>query len=226
MRNDPSSSLSALRAAEEEMAFLRDAWRGLAARHDPDEGRAARLYDQLTGLYSAGGRFYHNLRHVSELLRRLSDLRHLAADYDAVRFAAWFHDAVYDTRRADNEERSAGLAARALRELGVRDPTAARVREMILATKGHCAEGLTGDALLLLDADLSILGAPPETYEQYSRAIRLEYWWVEEPDYRRGRRAVLEGFLSRGRIYQTAEMAGRFEDRARRNIGREVESLS
>lgn len=226
MYNHLSGGAYPLKPTDDDRAFLYREWLELATRHEPAQERAARLYSLVAECYSEEDRFYHNLRHVAELLRLLADFECRAGDYDAMRFAGWFHDVVYDTRRGDNEERSAEFAARVLQELNVPAPTAARARAMILATKGHAARGCPPDALLLLDADLSILGAPSEMYEQYSRAIRMEYSWVDEAAYRRGRREVLECLLRRERVYQTAEMFGRFEERARRNLGREIELLS
>ena len=55
--------------------------------------------------------------------------------------------------------------------------------------------------------------------------IRQEYAWVPEEDYRQGRARILRGFLERPRIYRTAEMFERAEDRARQNLRRELESL-
>jgi predicted metal-dependent HD superfamily phosphohydrolase len=207
-------------------AFLRSQWERLTERLPAGRVESDRIYTLVSAHYSAEGRFYHNLRHVASLLRLLADFEHGVGDYDAVRFAAWFHDVVYDTRRDDNEESSAEFAARALRELGAPAETAGRVVEMILATKGHSAGGLSRDGLLFLDADLSILGAPADTYARYGRAIREEYSWVPDSLYRRGRGDVLRGFLGRSRLYYTDEMFGRLEGRARVNMSLEVETLS
>jgi predicted metal-dependent HD superfamily phosphohydrolase len=42
------------------------------------------------------------------MLRLLEQFEGRAAEYAAVSFAAWFHNAVYDTRSRMNEEESAG----------------------------------------------------------------------------------------------------------------------
>ncbi len=57
------------------------------------------------------------------------------------------------------------------------------------------------NALVLIDADLAILGASPANYQDYARKIRQEYAWVAVEDYRHGRTKILEKMLSRRRIY-------------------------
>ena len=71
---------------------------------------------------------------------------------------------------------------------------------LIRKTKTHDA-GSDTDAQVLLDADLAILGESESVYRTYAEKIRQEYAWVPEPDYRKGRRRVLENFLSRPRIF-------------------------
>jgi predicted metal-dependent HD superfamily phosphohydrolase len=63
---------------------------------------------ELVRAHTAPDRHYHDLRHVETLLRLAQD--HAFADREAVEAAIWFHDAIYDTRRQDNEERSAEFA--------------------------------------------------------------------------------------------------------------------
>ena len=219
------SALPTLQATESDLRFLGEGWRALT-REFGVGGAADRWLGELTSLYSGPERHYHNLRHVAEMLRLLEQFSADAADYTAVRFAAWFHDAVYDTRKGTNEEESAALAEQALDELGVSSQTINLVRRLILATKGHEAEGGPPDIGLFLDADLAILGAPEETYLAYSEAIRREYAWVPEEAYREGRLKVLTNFLRRGRLFYTEQMAARFEAQARRNLSNEIEGLS
>ena len=98
-----------------------------------------------------------------------------------------------------------------------------RIRRMILATV-HATTAETPDAALLLDIDLSILGADEATFEEYDRAIRVEYEWVPDDVYRGARTAVLDGFLERDRIFRTAAFRGR-EGVARSNLERAIARL-
>lgn len=220
------STLPPLQVTESDLRFLNAGWRALACAYAADGGQADRWLDVLRGHYSADDRHYHNLRHVAEMLRLLEQFEASVVDYDAVRFAVWFHDAVYDTRGKTNEEESAALAARALDELCAPPERAEAVRRLILATKRHEAEVGVPDVGLFLDADLSILGAHAETYLAYSEAIRREYSWVPDDAYREGRLKVLTNFLGRARLYFTEPLAERFETQARRNLSDEIRALS
>jgi predicted metal-dependent HD superfamily phosphohydrolase len=143
----------------------------------------------------------------------------------ALRLAIWFHDAIYDTRASDNEERSAAHARRVLQPLDVPEPVLLETERLILLTKMHSLSNEDRPGQLLIDADLAILGASESEYDAYALAIRKEYAWVDEEAYRTGRRMVLETFLRRPRIYSTDEMFTQREEAARRNLRREIESL-
>jgi predicted metal-dependent HD superfamily phosphohydrolase len=173
------------------------------------------VLDDLIRRYSEPQRAYHNLKHIEALLRLLPQEPELE-------LAAWFHDAIYDPRQSNNEEQSAQLAKRQLDSLGVDAALVAQVVQLIQATKTHQASDAT--VALFIDADLSILGTEPETYARYARAIRQEYSWVAEADYRAGRSKVLQRFLDRERIYQT-DMFEQFEARARENMEGELSSF-
>ena len=142
-----------------------------------------------------------------------------------MQLALWFHDAIYDTRAQDNEERSAIWAADSLRGAGVREDVAARVHALVMVTK-HAAVPSGADAELLVDVDLSILGAPEARFAEYERQVRREYAWVPEDAFRRARARVLESFLARPRIYSTRWFERRLEERARANLARSIAELS
>lgn len=218
--------LHGLQATESDLRFLTDGWRAMASAYDPDADAADRWLGVLTRLYSEPHRRYHNLHHVAEMLRLLEPFGDCTADRAALRFAAWFHDAVYDTRENTNEEESVAMAERALGDLSVPASTVTPVRRLILATKRHEAEGDLPDLGLFLDADLSILGSAEDSYLAYSEAIREEYSWVPEADYREGRLKVLNNFLRRERLYYTTQFAELFDAQARRNLSDEIRRLS
>jgi predicted metal-dependent HD superfamily phosphohydrolase len=148
-----------------------------------------------------------------------------ATDPAAVHLAIWSHDAVYDPRATDNEERSAALALERLRPLGVPDHTLLHVAAMIRATAHTAVDEVNADTAVLLDADLAILSAEERRYARYAADIRREYAWVHEAAYRTGRMKVLEGFLARPRIYRTERMHAAADEAARANLRMEIERL-
>jgi predicted metal-dependent HD superfamily phosphohydrolase len=184
------------------------------------------VYAELHDRYREPQRHYHNLDHVVEVLALVNELQAFAEDLTAVQLAAWFHDAIYDPRASDNEERSADLAEQLLRGWPPPRGLLDRVRSLILLTKTHQAAADDRDAAVLLDADLGILGAPPERYLEYAQAIRREYAFVPDAAYRRGRTDVLRNFLNRPRIYRTEPMLATREEQARRNLEAEFAAHS
>ena len=195
------------------------AWLGLGAI---DDGVALR--DRLLAAWSEPQRRYHTLRHLGDCLALFEAASHLAAQPAEVEIALWFHDAVYDLKAKDNEARSAAWAEQALSAAQVGSELRARVHDLIMATC-HAALPATDDGRLLVDIDLSILGAEPERFDEYEVQVRQEYAWVPGPLFRRKRREILQGFLAREQIYATAWFRERFEAVARSNLQRSVARL-
>lgn len=191
---------------------------GLGLSADPELGR------ELISAYNGPGRYYHNFEHVKACLGVFRQFRHLAQRPHEIEIAIWFHDAVYDTRRDDNESRSADWATAYLNGHGAEESVTARIAGMIRATKHH--ETNDEDTALLLDVDLSILGMPPDVFAAYDVAIRREFEWVPEAQFRDGRVRVLTGFLRRDRIFRTESMFERYESQAKANLAQAVESLT
>jgi predicted metal-dependent HD superfamily phosphohydrolase len=185
----------------------------------------ASLRSRLEAMYAEPQRTYHTQMHVDALLQWLSHWRFLARDAWRIETAVWFHDAVYEPRRADNEVRSAALARTELAALGWAEGDVDRVVAMVLATERHDASQADADTLLFLDLDLSILAQAPVVYERYRLAVRDEYAWVEESAYRKRRAAVLRGFIDRDEIYRRPELQAVWEQSARSNLARELELL-
>lgn len=173
-------SANSLRATESDLGYLNRSWRALTGSCAADAATAERWYEVLASQYSGPGRYYHNLRHVAEVLRLIDEFEGDMSDHAAACFAAWFHDAVYDSRSKTNKEESAALSGRALAELGVATERVYSVRRLVLATRRHRMEDDVPDLGLFLDADLSILGAPEEVYAAYVEAIRKECLWVPD----------------------------------------------
>jgi predicted metal-dependent HD superfamily phosphohydrolase len=209
----------------ERLESMQTGWVRLLAHYSVGPAAAYPVFDRLVAAHSEPHRFYHTLEHVHEVLKVVGKLADAASDPSAVHLAIWFHDAVYDSRATDNEERSAVLAVEALRPLGVPEDVLRRVATMIRATAHTAAGEVDSDTAVLLDADLAILSAEEGRYARYAADIRREYAWVGESAYRAGRAKVLQGFLDRPRIYRTERMHAAAEEAARKNLRAEIEGL-
>jgi len=149
----------------------------------------------------------------------------LAAERPAeVELAVWFHDAIYETRRRDNEEKSAQWACDSALASGLSTASAAHIYDLVMVTK-HNAVPFGRDAEVLVDIDLGILGTEAARFDEYENQVREEYSWVPWPLYRRERRRVLHEFLSRQAIYCTEHFRASYEAQARENVARSLARL-
>ncbi|MBR7800557.1 HD domain-containing protein [Undibacterium fentianense] len=172
---------------------------------------------KLVAAYSQSHRHYHTCQHLQECLTYFSEVVDLVKFPGEVEIALWFHDAVYELRANDNEKRSADWALEVLSCAGASDEQLSRVGSLIMATC-HQAEPSESDQRLLVDIDLSILGANPARFAEYDTQVGLEYHWVPKWIYRSKRKAVLRNFLDRPQIYGTAHFHERLEAQARVNL--------
>lgn len=183
------------------------------------------LYQKIIEAYRDTERAYHTLEHVESLLSFLRNAKADIKDWTVVQLAAWFHDSVYDTKASDNEEQSAQLARSELEQLSMADEIIRHVEQFIRATAKHQVIEGDEDSAIFLDGDLAILGASDEAYDRYAAKIRQEYSWVPDEQYKAGRKRILEGFLSRPRIYYTESAHSTLDSQARENLQREIKQL-
>jgi predicted metal-dependent HD superfamily phosphohydrolase len=181
---------------------------------------------ELDKRYGEPHRRYHTREHLTAVLDLVDELAADAADPGAVRLAAWFHDAVYDPERADNEERSARLAARMLADTDLPAETVGEVVRLVELTVTHAPEPGDRNGQVLCDADLAVLGADPDRYAAYAAAVREEYAFVPEDLFRAGRAEVLNSLLALPRLFHTDTARERYEQQARRNIETELMLLN
>jgi predicted metal-dependent HD superfamily phosphohydrolase len=188
------------------------------------DSAAQHAFADLVKAYTAPSRHYHNVHHIRSCLKQASAMSHAFADYPAVVATIFFHDAVYDVTRSDNEERSAELAECHLRAMGQSDAFVAVIRELIVDTR-HQSPPATTDGRFLVDIDLAILGAAPDEFDAYEQAIRREYAHVPDEAFASGRARILRGFLAREWIYATKLFRERYETAARENLRRSLARL-
>jgi len=193
-----------------------------AAGATADADAVAKAGRQLLARWRAPERRYHDAEHLAEVLDGVDALAAFARDVSAVQLAAWFHDAVYEGRPGDDEQRSADLAETVLTGLGVPAQRVAEARRLVLLTAGHDPAPDDQDGAVLSDADLAILASDPERYGRYVRAVREEYSHIPEELFRAGRAAVLRALDAAPQLYRTAAARERREARARANLAREL----
>ena len=185
----------------------------------PDSLRA-----KLEAAYADPGRGYHDRLHLAEVLGNIDEL--VTEDdpaREALLLAAWFHDAVYEGRD-DDEELSAQLAEE---ELGGLTPDlAAEVARLVRLTRTHRPADDDRTGKVLCDADLAILAAGEERYTAYVRGVRSEYAHVSDADFAAGRSAVLRDLLAKPTLFHLPASRHRWEERARRNVQRELAGLT
>lgn len=187
---------------------------------EPDTG----TYGALIKAHAEPHRAYHTLDHIAACLRHLDVVRGQTERPDEIEMALWFHDAVYAPFSATNEQDSAEWAADWLQDQGVDKTATARIADHILETKSH-NKPASMDGRFMLDIDLSILGTHAPVYDQFEVDIRREYRRVPGIVFRKKRKAILEGFLARDRIYGTQHFHDKLESQARVNLARAISNL-
>ncbi len=207
------------------MTQLKDIFLALAGQCPTDPQLPLRCWQEIEAAYQQQNRHYHTLAHLQDLQEQLEAAREYIRDYDALQWALFYHDIVYNPLRRNNEEKSAELAAQRMAELQVAPGIIHTTRAAILATKAH-EPHQQDDINIFTDADLSVLGRPWEDYLDYTEQIRSEYSIFPDILYKPGRRKTLKQFLRRDIIYKTPYFTDRLEEQARHNMQKECAMLS
>lgn len=184
--------------------------------------RTDHMFSSLVARYSEPHRVHHTVEHIVALLDGAAAPEGCTPE---LMYALFYHDAVYDTRAHDNEERSMLLARTDGQALGLDETFMDRSGHLIMATR-HSEHPEDAETQRMIDLDLMVLGADPTRYDTYARAIRAEYAWVGEKEFAEGRAAVLQQFLARPYVFSTESFRAHYEAQARENMRRELAALS
>jgi predicted metal-dependent HD superfamily phosphohydrolase len=204
--------------------------RGVAP-HAPGDDVVEQVGADLLSRWAEPTRRYHTTTHLVEMFWALEELEEGREIDDrqcsVARLAAWFHDAVYDPSASpgSNEADSATLARKTLRQLSLGDGDIGAIDRLIRLTARHDADAGEPLDAAFHDADLWILSAARERFDDYCDQVRQEYAHVPDAVYRTGRAAILGPLLHRDRIYRTSHALHGWETPARMNLGRELTRL-
>jgi len=194
--------------------------RNIASPPSPD---GAAVYADLSALYAAPFRKFHNLGHIEDCLRQFEEIAPMLIDRDAVEFALWFHDAVYQTGAATNELRSAELFL-ALSP-GAKFRFRSRVCALIMATR-HNRKVRGNDKSFVVDIDLSGFGAPWEEFMRSGELLRQEAASQTEQQYQAAQVVFLSRLQRRRTVFATEYFRDRYEATARENLRRILAELA
>ncbi|MEZ0261792.1 MAG: N-methyl-D-aspartate receptor NMDAR2C subunit [Alphaproteobacteria bacterium] len=207
-------------------------WTRLGGTPDTVQGAA------VVSAYNGPGRYYHNETHLKDVLEKLDwakgaleksgEVKHLSSPekqkmFDTIELALWYHDAVYDGKAKDNEERSRDSFLQHAEKSGIPADVKKEVAALIDLTKHH-KNAKTLPERILTDCDLAILGAAPAAFKAYDEGIRKEYAHVPAAVYKGARRSVLKGFLDQPRLFKTDAFHAEYDAPARANLGQAVKN--
>ena len=181
-------------------------------------------YMELLSLYGENHRAYHNFVHVASMLREFDEVRDYIENPEQFEIAIWYHDAIYNTKEKNNEEKSAELAQKTLIKAGIKPEFINNVTKLILATK-HQETPQKTDEQYLIDLDLSILRESQREFDEYELDVREEYSWVPEETFKAKRAEILQFFLDRDNIYLTELFRNKYKDQAIKNLTKSIEKL-
>lgn len=182
------------------------------------------MFEALVSAYGEKHRFYHNENHVDNVLEQLDAVSEEADSPHEIELALWFHDAIYNPFSTSNELDSANWASEFLLSNNRPEQVAERVHQLIMATLHKGKQG-DPDEELMVDIDLTILGAKKSVYDEYEKNIRKEYELVPILVYKSRRKEILAGFLARDRIFKNNYFYEKFERQARINLKNAIKAL-
>lgn len=210
-----------------DIAYVAKIWFDLCERRQVAGDDAVELFTELLLRYAESGRAYHDLRHIRECLEVLEENATMADDPDALRWAIFFHDAVYDTGRDDslNVAESAEMAAGRARRAGLSAAFAHAAHKLVMATTHADDELESEDERLIADIDVVVLAWPWDVFCEYGERIRKEYSRYSAGEYREGRADFFEKMLGKPAIYLTEPFRERYEGKARKNMKRALAEI-
>lgn len=178
------------------------------------------LRNELISRYNEPHRFYHNIFHINDMLNIAMGCR--PSNTGIVNLIIWYHDAIYDPTRKDNEEKSAELAIEQLKDHLSSDDVD-YISSGILLTKHQFSSNLlTTDMSIVVDSDLYIL-SHDWCYTAYARAIRKEYGHLNNNEYIAGRKQFLEKMMQKTYYYGVLHSRN---TKAKKNIQMELDFLN
>ena len=178
------------------------------------------LRTELIERYDAPTRHYHNIWHINDMLHIANGCR--PTNTGIVGLIIWYHDAIYDATRNDNEEKSAELAVERLKPYLESTDVDYIANGIFLTKHQFSSHMLTRDMSIVIDSDLYIL-SHDWCYTAYARAVRKEYIYLTDAAYIAGRKQFLEKMMKKDSFYGILTTRN---VKAKKNMQLELDSLN
>lgn len=178
--------------------------------------------------YSQPHRAYHTWHHIHDMFGIAGQLGEVLTVNQ--RLAILYHDIVYIPGSSENERLSAMLLKthvaqnKAQFKEAFPEANLEIVESIIRDTKNHLPSQYN-ETKLVLDLDMSILGAEPDRYQKYVKDVMFEYAEYAGERMNKGRAEFLQTLLLQPNIFLTDVCQAKFESKARDNIKAELETL-
>jgi len=227
LQNDISKAGSNPLANVREYPDLFDMWQALSLEAGISHGKVEEWWTRIALQYTEVGRTYHNLNHLRDMFRLYKEIKSHLTDRLVVGLAVFFHEMVYDPQSPDNEHYSAEEFERFADEVQMCQDIRQQVLAIIL--NAHDIDGeqeeTPPDMDHFMDLKLAVLARDAEEYDQYLANIRQEYTHLDTDTFLSSRAEVLQMLLE-GQVYRTLLVADKYEERAKQNLKRELDSLA
>ena len=199
-----------------DMVWLRHQWDDLMQFYGLNSVQTEAVYNDLVARYEDDGRYYHNLKHIQNVLEIIESVRVIAADLEAIKLAAWFHDVIYDPAATDNEEQSVILFNKLAHNI-LPETVIQKVSKIIKATL-HIDNPEDLDEAFMLDIDLSSIAGSWQRFTKDNSNLRREAKDQDCRDYCEKKISFFNMLLDKDRIYFTDFFHAAFEEKARHNM--------
>ncbi len=214
-----------------ELKFLRTHWDRMVETTQADPARGAKVFSDLRTRYGESHRAYHTSQHLHEMLSFIALYRHDAQTLAQLTAFTFFHDVVYRTDNAEaiskNEVASASYANDKMANMGMKQAFMDPVIRWTIASAHHRIDPASDrDGAFAMDADMMILAARPERYDEYALQIRREYGKFDDKVFYQMRLdRFIQPTLEAPAIFITPLVEKAFGERARGNLRREANGI-
>ena len=179
----------------------------------------------MIAAWSEPHRRYHGLAHLAAVLGLVAQLEAAATDPAAVRLAAWYHDAVYDPTRQDNEAGQCAAGAGGAARAGSRRADRRRWSGWCCSPPATIRARATRTVRCSATPTSPCWPGRPRPTRPMPRRSASEYGHLSDEVFTAGRIAVLEQLLALPELYRLPAVAAEWTPRARANLTAELALL-